>query len=110
MIGVGAFGRNHARVYRELQQAGSVRLVEVVDPDTARADAMAREFGCKAFGSSSLTRLMALHYILRYSPSAWEALHGLVLPLGPIILMALFFMYWSGRTTSSSVNSEARAT
>jgi predicted dehydrogenase len=51
VIGVGAFGRNHARVYRQLQQAGSVRLVGVVDPDTARADAIAREFGCKAFGS-----------------------------------------------------------
>jgi exosortase family protein XrtM len=57
----------------------------------------------------SIARLMALHYILRYSPSAWEALHGLVLPLGPIILMALFFMHWSARATSSSVNSEARA-
>ena len=51
MIGVGAFGRNHARVYRQLQQAGSVRLVGVVDPDTTRADAIAREFECKAFGS-----------------------------------------------------------
>jgi len=51
VIGVGAFGRNHARVYRQLQQAGSVRLVGVVDPDTARADAIAREFDCKAFGS-----------------------------------------------------------
>jgi predicted dehydrogenase len=51
VIGVGAFGRNHARVYHQLQQAGSVRLVGVVDPDTARADAIAREFGCKAFGS-----------------------------------------------------------
>jgi len=51
VIGVGAFGRNHARVYRQLQQAGSVRLVGVVDPDTARADAVAREFECKAFGS-----------------------------------------------------------
>jgi predicted dehydrogenase len=51
VIGVGAFGRNHARVYQQLQQAGSVRLVGVVDPDTARADAIAREFGCKAFGS-----------------------------------------------------------
>jgi predicted dehydrogenase len=48
---VGAFGRNHGRVYRQLQQAGSVRLVGVVDPDTARADAVAAEFGCKAFGS-----------------------------------------------------------
>ena len=51
MIGVGAFGRNHARVYQQLQQAGSVRLVGVVDSDTARADAIAREFSCKAFGS-----------------------------------------------------------
>jgi predicted dehydrogenase len=48
---VGAFGRNHARVYRQLQQAGEVRLVGVVDPDTARADAVAREFECKSFGS-----------------------------------------------------------
>ena len=50
-MGVGAFGRNHARVYRQLEQAGSVRLVGVVDPDTARADEAAREFDCKAFGS-----------------------------------------------------------
>jgi len=51
VVGVGAFGRNHARVYRQLEQAGRVRLVGVVDPDTARADAAAREFDCKAFGS-----------------------------------------------------------
>jgi predicted dehydrogenase len=51
VIGVGAFGHNHARVYRQLQEAGSVRLVGVVDPDTARSDAIAREFGCEAFGS-----------------------------------------------------------
>jgi len=51
VIGVGAFGRNHARVYRQLQQAGSVRLVGVVDADRARAEAVAREFGCAAFGS-----------------------------------------------------------
>jgi exosortase/archaeosortase family protein len=46
----------------------------------------------------SVARLMALHYILRYSPAAWEALHGLVLPLVPIILIALYFMRWSART------------
>lgn len=50
-MGVGTFGRNHARVYHQLQQAGEVRLVGVVDPNTARADAVAVEFGCKAFGS-----------------------------------------------------------
>ncbi len=51
MVGAGAFGRNHARVYQQLQEAGSVRLVGVVDPDTARANAIAREFSCEAFGS-----------------------------------------------------------
>ena len=51
-MGVGVFGRNHARVYRELEQQGQpVRLVGVVDPDLGRADTVAREFGCRAFGS-----------------------------------------------------------
>ena len=52
VIGVGAFGRNHARVYHQLAKEGeAVRLVGVVDPDVQRADAVAREFDCKAFGS-----------------------------------------------------------
>jgi predicted dehydrogenase len=52
VVGVGVFGRNHARVYKELEQQGEpVRLAGVVDPDVNRADAVAREFGCKAFGS-----------------------------------------------------------
>jgi predicted dehydrogenase len=39
-------------VYKELEQQGEpVRLLGVVDPDAARADAVAREFGCEAFGS-----------------------------------------------------------
>jgi predicted dehydrogenase len=49
---VGAFGRNHARVYHQLAQQGEpVRLVGIVDADPARADTVAREFGCRAFGS-----------------------------------------------------------
>ena len=52
VIGVGAFGRNHARVYHELQQQGEpVVLTAVVDADVARADALAREYGVRAFGS-----------------------------------------------------------
>jgi len=52
VVGVGAFGRNHARIYHQLAQQGeAVRLVGVVDPDVARADAVASEFGCRAFGS-----------------------------------------------------------
>ncbi len=54
VVGVGVFGRNHARVYKELEQQGElVRLVGVVDPQLDRADAVAREFGCRAFGSVS---------------------------------------------------------
>ena len=60
MVGVGVFGRNHARVYKELEQQGeAVRLLGVVDPDTSRADAVAREFGCKAFGS--VQQLLTTH-------------------------------------------------
>jgi predicted dehydrogenase len=54
VVGVGVFGRNHARVYKELEQQGeAVRLVGVVDPDVSRADAVGREFGCRSFGSVS---------------------------------------------------------
>jgi exosortase family protein XrtM len=58
--------------------------------------------GCLLAYTLSIARLMALHYILRYSPDAWEALHGLVLPLAPIILMGLFFMHWSGRAVHAA--------
>jgi predicted dehydrogenase len=52
VVGAGAFGRNHARIYHQLTKQGeAVRLVGVVDPDVARADAVAAEFGCRAFGS-----------------------------------------------------------
>jgi len=52
VIGVGAFGHNHARVYHQLAQQGEpVRLVGIVDADLTRADAIAREFGCRPFGS-----------------------------------------------------------
>jgi exosortase family protein XrtM len=57
----------------------------------------------------SVTRLTTLHYVLRYSPNAWEALHGLVMPLGPIILMALFFMHWSAHATRTPLNPAAHA-
>ena len=57
---MGAFGRNHARVYHELEKQGeSVRLVGVVDPDVSRADAVAREFGCRGFGS--IDQLVSTH-------------------------------------------------
>ena len=60
VIGVGAFGRNHARVYQQLaKENGGVRLVGVVDTDTAKADAAAKEFGCRSLGS--VDHLIATH-------------------------------------------------
>ena len=52
VVGVGAFGRNHARVYHQLAQRGEpVTLAAVVDPDVSRADDIAREYGARTFGS-----------------------------------------------------------
>ncbi len=53
VVGTGAFGRNHARVYRDLQGDSSqnVKFVGVVDADKARARAVASEFGVQAFDS-----------------------------------------------------------
>jgi predicted dehydrogenase len=60
VVGVGAFGRNHARIYHQLAKQGHpVRLVGVVDPDTNRADAIAREFDCRSFGS--IEQLVTTH-------------------------------------------------
>jgi len=52
VVGVGAFGRNHARVYQQLAKVGKgVRLVGVIDSDMDRANKVAYEFGCQAFAS-----------------------------------------------------------
>jgi len=59
----------------------------------------------------SVGRLVALHYTLRYWPGAWENAHGLILPLGPIILMALFFLRWSTPgTTATGLSPDHHAT
>ena len=50
VVGVGSFGRNHARVYKELAGEG-VELAAVVDANLARAQAVAAEFGGQAFAS-----------------------------------------------------------
>ena len=52
VIGAGAFGRNHARVYHELHKRGEpVELLAVVDTDSARATSVAAQFGARAFRS-----------------------------------------------------------
>jgi predicted dehydrogenase len=52
VVGAGAFGRNHARVYHELEQQGeAVHLAAIVDADASRVESVAREFNTRAFGS-----------------------------------------------------------
>jgi predicted dehydrogenase len=76
VIGVGAFGRNHARIYHQLAQEGApVRLVGVVDRDTARAGAVAREFGCRSFGS--IEQLTTTHSEVQAASVAVPTIHHL---------------------------------
>ncbi|HTJ85957.1 MAG TPA: Gfo/Idh/MocA family oxidoreductase [Terriglobales bacterium] len=64
VVGVGAFGRNHARVYHQLEQEGcAVRLVGVVDTNLERADTVAKEFNCRPFGS--IEQLLSTHSEVR---------------------------------------------
>src|ERR1022692_4947922 len=76
VIGVGAFGRNHARVYHQLEVQGeAVRLLGVVDHDLTRADAVAREFGCRAFGS--IEQLLTTHSEIQAASVAVPTVHHL---------------------------------
>ncbi len=50
VIGTGFWGRNHARIYKELE---STELVAICDRDAARAKAVAGQFGVKPYTNSS---------------------------------------------------------
>ncbi|MBV9180536.1 MAG: Gfo/Idh/MocA family oxidoreductase [Acidobacteria bacterium] len=85
VVGVGAFGRNHARVYHELAQEGEpVRLIGVVDTKLERAEQVAREFHCRAFGS--IEQLISTHSEVQAISLAVPTLDHL--PLGRILLDA----------------------
>ena len=52
VVGAGAFGRNHLRVYRELEQAGyPVELAAVIDPNEAARAAAEAQYGVRGFAS-----------------------------------------------------------
>ncbi len=54
MAGAGAFGRNHLRVYRELETASlGVTLAAAVEPDAARAAEIGEKYGIPVFPSAS---------------------------------------------------------
>lgn len=50
VVGTGFWGKNHARVYKELD---STELVAICDVDAVRVKAIAAQFGVKAYASST---------------------------------------------------------
>jgi predicted dehydrogenase len=74
VVGAGAFGRNHLRVYRELERSGSeVRLVAVVDPDPDVRRTASEAYGIPAF--DSIESLLAAHLSLDASSICVPTIH-----------------------------------
>jgi predicted dehydrogenase len=54
VAGAGAFGRNHLRVLRELQEAGQgVELAAAIEPDATRAAEVAEEYAIPVFSTAN---------------------------------------------------------
>ena len=74
VAGAGAFGRNHLRVYRELEAAGlGVALVAAVDPDPARAADAESKYSIPVF--SSIEQLLAADLQLDAATVAVPTVH-----------------------------------
>ncbi len=69
VVGTGFWGKNHARVYKELV---STQLVAVCDTDAGRAKAIAEQFGAKAYTSSS--RMLKNKEIEAVSVCTWSTM------------------------------------
>ncbi len=74
VAGAGAFGRNHLRVYRELETAGlGVALVAAVEPDAARAADTAAKYAIPVF--STVDELLAADLKLNAATVAAPTVH-----------------------------------
>jgi UDP-N-acetylglucosamine 3-dehydrogenase len=67
VIGTGFWGKNHARIYRELE---STELVAICDVNVERAKAIAAQFGVKAYTSSA--RMLRNEEIEAVSVCTWS--------------------------------------
>jgi UDP-N-acetylglucosamine 3-dehydrogenase len=67
VIGTGFWGKNHARVYKEL---ASTELVAICDVDAKRAQSVADQFGAKAYTSSA--RMLKNENIEAVSVCTWS--------------------------------------
>jgi predicted dehydrogenase len=62
VAGAGAFGRNHLRVYRELETAGlGVALVAAIEPDAARAAGVEAKYAIPVFSTVDELLAAGLH-------------------------------------------------
>jgi predicted dehydrogenase len=74
VAGAGAFGKNHLRVYRELETAGlGVALVAAVEPDAARAAQTAAHYAIPVF--STVDELLAADLKLDAATVAVPTVH-----------------------------------
>jgi len=74
VAGAGAFGRNHLRVYRELEAAGhGVTLAAAVEPNPKRAQETASQYGIPVF--SSIDELLAADLKLHAASVAVPTVH-----------------------------------
>ncbi len=74
VAGAGAFGRNHLRVYRELESAGvGAALVAAVEPDEARAADTAEKYSIPVF--PSVEKLLAADLKLDAASVAVPTVH-----------------------------------
>jgi UDP-N-acetylglucosamine 3-dehydrogenase len=67
VVGTGFWGKNHARVYKELE---STELVAICDRDAERAKAIAKQLGVKAYTNSS--RMLKNEEIEAVSVCTWS--------------------------------------
>jgi predicted dehydrogenase len=62
VAGAGAFGRNHLRVYRELEDAGQgVALAAAIEPNGKRAEEVAAKYGIPVFATAGDLLAAGLH-------------------------------------------------
>ncbi|MGP8175111.1 MAG: Gfo/Idh/MocA family protein [Terracidiphilus sp.] len=74
VAGAGAFGKNHLRVYRELETGGaSVALAAAVEPDSARAADVAAKYAIPVF--STVDELLAANLKLDAATVAVPTVH-----------------------------------
>jgi len=74
VAGAGAFGKNHLRVYRELETAGlGVALVAAIEPDSARAAETAAKYAIPVF--ATLDKLLSADLHLDAATVAVPTVH-----------------------------------